>query len=190
MTKQPFFSTSRYRAQLTALVAGMLLSALAQAAPLTSQTIQSFIDVQRELEDFDQRFPELDRRSEDVTDPAHPVSSFLPLLEEFPEAESHLEAIIEDHGFSDLEQWADIGDRVYTSMMAITFREMSPQEKAMFDEMANAPIDEDAPEYLKAQMRQMKEMNKGFQQAVKSASDADIEAVRPFLDQLDPPDHE
>ena len=190
MTKTPFFPISRVGSLIMVLVAGMLISALAHAAPLTSETIQSFIDVQQELEDFDQRFPEVDRRSEDVHDPAHPVSSFLPVLAEFPKAESYLESVIDNHGFSDLEQWAKVGDRIYTSMMAIRFQEMAPQEKAMFDEMANAPVDDDAPAYVKQRIQEMREMSKGIYQAAQDASKEDIEAVRPFVDQLDPPDED
>lgn len=172
-----------------ALLASFLISGLVHAAPLTDDQIQSLVDAQEELKALDGEFPELDRKEDELeNDPVHPISSFLPVLKDFPEAERRIENIVQKHGFDGIEQWADVGDRVYVSVMAIMMRDMTPEQQKMYDEMENSHVGDDAPDYMKAQVRKMQEQRKRMKTAVESASEEDIEAVRPFMDQLVPPE--
>lgn len=172
-----------------AIIAGFLMSAVVQAAPLTDDQIRSLLAAQEEFQSLDGEFPELERKEEELEyDPAHPVSSILPVLRDLPEAKRRIEGIVRKHGFDNLEHYAEIGDRVYVSVMAIGMRDMSPEEKKMYEEMANAHVGDDAPDYMKAQVQKMQEQRKRMETAVESASDEDIAAVRPFMDQLSPRD--
>ena len=174
----------RFQSAIFALIAGLLLTPLAQAAPLTDRQIQAVINIQKDVAFIEQEFPELDRRAEENHDMSRPVSSFLPLLDEYPKAQSRLEDVVEKHGLDSIEQWASVADRVYTSLMAIIIRDMSPQEKQMYEQMVNAQAADDAPEYMKAHMAKMKKEMQNMKTAAEQATEEDIQAVRPFLDQL------
>ena len=96
-----------------------------------------------------------------------------------------LEGIVQEHGFSDLQQWSRTGDRIFRAWMAIEMQEQEPQAQreiaAAMAEIDNSPHMTDAE---KAQMRAMMEGALSAMESAGSAPQEDLDAIRPHLDEL------
>lgn len=96
-----------------------------------------------------------------------------------------LEDIVQDHGFGDLQQWSQTGDRIFRAWMAIEMQEQAPQaQKEIADAMAEIENSPHMNETQKAQMRAMMEGALGAMKSASKAPPADLEAIRPHLDEL------
>ncbi|WP_286221475.1 hypothetical protein [Marinobacter apostichopi] len=96
-----------------------------------------------------------------------------------------LEDIVQEHGFSDLQQWSQTGDRIFQAWMAIELQEQNPQaQQEIAEAMAEIENSPHMTETQKAQMRAMMEGAMGAMESAKNAPPADIEAIRPHLDEL------
>ena len=168
----------------------LLAAGFAQAERLTSTQIQSFLDTRAALAGFDDRYPGFQHASQEMRDMARPMSSSLPVLEKFPEARKHLTETVTEHGFQDIEEWAKVGDRIFLAQIAISMQDMSAEERTMADEMMRADYGEDLPEPMKERAREMAAEAREMRPAVESVPPEDIEAVRPFMSQLDPEEYE
>lgn len=167
------------------LIASLLFTGLAQAAPLTEDQVQSFIDSMRDTEKLDEEYPALEDELEaDDQDMTRPISSSMGVLDKYPEVRGRLEEIVEEHGFDDIEQWASVGDRVIVSMMAISVEQMPPEQRQMIESMANPDIDPDAHEAVQQGMSEMAKNMRDMLAAADTASREDMEAVRPYIGQL------
>lgn len=175
---------------LIAVVAGFLLSGLAQAAPLTDDQIRSFINSMDDTEKLGDEYPELDREDDDpAEDITRPLTSSLHELDDHPEARGKLEDIVQDHGFDSIREWADVGDRIFVAMMALDFQEMPKEQREM---MRNTPAPDMSDEMYanmgeaqKAAIQRMAQAMRGAMEAAENAPKEDVEAVRPFRDELD-----
>lgn len=169
----------------TAILFGLMFSGLTQAASLTEDQVQSFIDSMHDTEKLREEFPELDTEMEpENQDMSRPISSSLSTLDDVPEARDRLEEIVEDHGFDNIEQWADIGDRVFIATMAISIQDMPPEQRKMVESMANPDIDPEAHEATQRGMNEMASKMREMLAAADHASPEDIETVRPHVDQF------
>ncbi|MFL1484091.1 hypothetical protein [Marinobacter sp. LN3S78] len=169
----------------TAVLFGLMLSGLAQAASLTEDQVQSFIDSMHDTEKLREEFPELDTEMEPENhDMGRPISSSLSTLDDSPEARDRLEEIVEDHGFDNIEQWADVGDRVFIATMAISIQDMPPEQRKMVESMANPDIDPEAHEATQRGMNEMARNMRNMLAAADRASQEDIKVVRPYVDQF------
>jgi len=98
---------------------------------------------------------------------------------------NRLEDIVQDHGFSDLQQWSRTGDRIFRAWMAIEMQEQAPQaQREIADALAEIENSPHMTETQKAQMRAMMEGAMGAMESAKNAPPADLEAIRPHLDEL------
>ncbi|MBW4935236.1 hypothetical protein KZO34_11260 [Marinobacter sp. F4206] len=172
------------------LVAFLTLASLpAQARDLSEQTIRAFVDTMKAAEDLEPDFEALgDELAADgesgMPDFAHIFSDTLARMEGQP-AYLRLEDIAREHGFSDLEDWSNTGDRIYNAWMAIELEQQNPDAQ---QEITSALVEiENSPHLTEAQKAQMRAMMENAMNAMESAKDApreDIEAVRPHLDIL------
>lgn len=171
------------------MLANLLAAGITQAEPLTEDKIQSFIDAQESLPDFDAKYPGLDAATDELLDMARPVSSAMPALQQFPEVRKNLEETVTKHGFDSIEEWAEVGDRVYLAQFAISMQDMSAEERAMSEQMMSADHLEEMPEHMRERMRAMAAQSRQMMAAVENVPQEDIEKVRPFMSQLDPEEY-
>lgn len=171
------------------ILANLLAAGITQAEPLTDDKIQSFIDAQGSLPDFDAKYPGLEAATEELLDMARPVSSVMPALQQFPEVRKNLEDAVTKHGFDSIEEWAEVGDRVYLAQFAISMQGMSAEERAMSEQMMSAENIEEMPEHMREEMRAMAAQVRQMKAAVENVPQEDIEKVRPFMSQLDPEEY-
>ncbi|MFC4257650.1 hypothetical protein ACFOZ5_01255 [Marinobacter lacisalsi] len=175
---------------LLAVIASLSLTGMVQADPLSSGQIQSFLDTRADLEGFDDNYPGLEKASDQQRDMTRPMSSALPALDEFPDARDELEAIVGKHGFDSIEEWAHVGDRVFMAQIAISMQDMSAEERAMSEAMMSSDYGEDMPAPMRERAREMAKQGKTMMDAAKNVPEEDMEAVRPFMGELDPEEYE
>ncbi|TYC55364.1 hypothetical protein FMN52_16955 [Marinobacter sp. BW6] len=174
---------------ITLLTLLALFSAGTQAQSLSDQTISSFIDSLKAAERLGSEFEDLGDEMDSPNDGSMPDFSSM-LSDSLSELEGHqaygqLEDLVQDHGFSNLEEWASTGDRIIQAWMAI---EMEQQNPAARQEMNAAMAEiENSPHMTaeqKAQMRAMMQSAMGAMETASNAPPADVEAVRPHVEAL------
>lgn len=168
------------------ILATLLLTGVAQAEPLTADKIQALIDTRESLDGFEDNYPGLEKASDELRDMTRPMTSALPALEQFPEAQNRLREVVEEHGFDDIKEWAEVGDRVFLAQIAISVEDMSAEERAMSDEMMSPDYGEDMPEHMRERFQRMATQARQLRAAAESVPQEDIEQVRAFMSQLDP----
>ncbi|MEQ5835767.1 hypothetical protein [Marinobacter sp. NFXS9] len=172
-------------ASIFLIFASLFLTGMAQAAPLTDEKVQSFIDTKEELRSFSDAYPGLEEASDKERDMTRPFSSVLGSLDAYPGARGELEAIVEKHGFDSVEEWAKTGDRIVMAELAINYKDMTEDNRAMMDRMMSAGNNQN----VSAQALQMARQAKAQMKAIDTVPDEDIQAVRPFMKQLDPEEY-
>lgn len=175
---------------LAALVAGLLLSSLAQAAPLTEDQIQAFINTMNDTEELRAEFELAPRDAERKEDLIQPLTSSLDELENHPKLRDGLKDSAQKHGFESLRQFAEVGDRILLAVMAINFRNMPAEDREMMEAMAYPGAGTGLSDTQKAEMKEMAELTQATMRAAESAPEEDQEAVRPYLDQVEAVDEE
>lgn len=173
---------------LTAILAALLsLAAFAAHAqePLTDAKIRALITTIEKSQDMASEFEELNElASEREVDMSRLFSSSVEQMEGREEY-GILEDMVQNHGFSNLKEWAKTGDRVFAAWMAI---EMGSESAGLAAEMqeALAEIDNnpDMSEQQKAQMRAMMAPAMSMSDAASNVPQQDMEAVRPHIGAL------
>jgi len=180
----PRINIHRKSLQLSMVFTLCLLVMPAMAANLKSSTIESFLashqDVTNVLEQTAgnqaTEFSDEDDWNMDFT------SAYSGLAEELsnhPPTFRKVSDVVERHGFANLEQWSQIGDRIYTAYMAINMEGQPAVEPgAMENYMASL---EGLPEADLQNIRTMMESAVGSSEKARNAPVQDIEAVRPYL---------
>lgn len=173
-----------YRQLATVLALTLsLVSFSAQAEKLTDNTIRSFITTLEEAQSLELK--ELnDKEDTEAVDMSRIFSSSVENLKG-KEAYGRLERLVKNNGFSNLNQWAATGDRIYGAWMAIEMEGQSPGfNQEMQKALADLENDPHMSDQQKAQMRSVMETAAGTIQMASQAPSADIEAVRPHLKAL------
>lgn len=162
------------------------------AEALTDSQVQSFLAslsaaqaLEPELEAIQDEMEANAREADsEAPDFAHIFSNTVRNMEGQPVYEQ-LEDIVQEHGFSDLQQWGLTGDRIFRAWMAIELQEQNPQaQQEIAEAMAEIENSPHMTETQKAQMRAMMEGAMGAMESARNAPPADIEAIRPHLDEL------
>ncbi|AHI29549.1 hypothetical protein [Marinobacter similis] len=159
----------------------------ASAEALTESRIQSFIASLTAAEALE---PELEALTDEMeADKEAPDFSrlFSDIVQQMKgrPVYSRLEDIAQDHGFSNMEEWSTTGDRIFRAWMAIELQEQNPQaQREIAEAMAEIENSPHMTETQKAQMRAMMEGAMGAMESAKNAPPADVEAIRPHLDEL------
>lgn len=171
-----------------------LLAFTAQAKDLSDSTIRAFIATMNDAQALQDEFEDTegwpDPESEDMASMPDMTRLFSSSVEQMEDTPAHdkFEAVVEKHGFDNLESWASVGDRVFAAMMAIDMRSEGADPGAS-QEMAEAMAEiENNPNMTEQQKAQMRAMMGAALSITKMADDvpaADIEAIRPHLKALE-----
>lgn len=182
----PQYHCSHYR--LLAVVLAFMLSLAsvnAHAEALTDNKIRAFMETLENAQamepDFEQMNDSQDSESPDFS------KIFSSSIKELKGEDSYdrLEAMVQNHGFKTLNEWATTGDRIYSAWIAIEMADQSPALRAELQSaMAEIESNPNMTAQQKAQMRAAMEAGLGFTQQAGEVSTADIEAVKPHLEAL------
>lgn len=176
-------------APVIVMLAVMLTSWPAFAAPLSSQQISGFISSLEELSTMEDEFTRLTGDLDDDADELPPdftaiISDAVNRFRGHPNYEL-LEDVVERHGFESAEQWGRTGDRVIRAYMTIQIEAHRTEvEKEMADALADLDNNPHITPEQKAQMKAMMENALVAMEQASQAPEEDIRAVRPFVDQL------
>lgn len=172
--------------QLVWAVALYFVVAPSQASTLTDSTIESFMaslqDMQAIFEDSGEDSPDEELADDDDMDFTSVYSGMVEELSNHPPTQRKVSAIAKRHGFESLAEWARSGDRIYTAYMAINMEgQPAMEESAMENYMASL---EHMPEEEKNNIRRMMGSAIKSNESIRNAPTEDIEAVRPYLDEI------
>lgn len=164
-----------------------LAIAPAQAEALTGKTIKSFMaslqDMEAVFEDSGEDVPDEEFEDDDMAiDFTRIYSGMVEEVSKHPPTQRKISAVAKRHGFGNLDEWARTGDRIYTAYMAITM-EGQPvmDESEMEGYMASL---KQLPEEERNNIRMMMEGAIESNKAARNAPREDIEAVRPYVDEI------
>lgn len=164
-----------------------LLSFGAHAEQLTDNTIRSFIQSLEAAQAMGPEFEEFTNEQENINklpDLSRIFSSSVEAAEGH-KAYGQMEDLAQDHGFKNIDEWANTGDRIYSAWLTI---EMGDESAGFQQEMSGAMAEiENNPNMSaeqKAQMRAAMQAAMGITQQANNAPAADIEAVKPHLNAL------
>ncbi|PHQ25162.1 hypothetical protein CLH62_12505 [Marinobacter guineae] len=174
--------------QLSLAITLCLLVVPTHASTLKSSTIESFIaslqDMRAIFDDsaeneLAEEFTDNDDWNMDLT---RVYSDMVEELGNHPPTQRKVSAVAERHGFESLEQWGQIGDRIFTAYMAINMEGQPAMDTgAMENYMASI---ENLPEADKQNIRTMMEGAVQSNEVVRNAPVRDIEAVRPYIAEI------
>ncbi|MCK7544616.1 hypothetical protein MLC59_10595 [Marinobacter bryozoorum] len=167
-------------------ILSLIVPALVQAAPLTEQRVQSFIETMEDTESLEDEFPELAEMDDnEVEDMSQIFTSSVQKLDKHPEALERLNELTQQYGFSNARDWADTGDRIFSAMMAINLQEMPANQRARMEQQSSPEnMPRNLSEAQKAEIQQMFSAMQSMLKAAENAPQSDIDAVRPHMDQL------
>lgn len=158
------------------------------AAPLTADQAARFVASLPDAQALENEFGTEALKNQDLESFLGDDGTFLPytrglaiLRQEAPEGVRKLGGIVSRHGFSSVESWAQVGDRVLQAYAAVKMGENMPQD-AMAGMTAMGP---EMLAQLPPQVRSQVEASMKMMNAFKEVSDADKAAVAPVVSQLD-----
>lgn len=170
-------------------LAATFFSASAYGASLTDAQVRNFVSSWSDVQVlFDEEYDEEDVYDGDDDDyefsPSTMISEGLAEIRGKPVYRS-LQRLVRQHGFSGVDDWASVGDRVMRAALALNLEGHAP---VMDDEMAQAMREIQENPHLSEEMKQ--DMIQAMQDSVammaefEDAPEADKNAVRPYLDEL------
>ncbi|MDY6841278.1 MAG: hypothetical protein SV429_07220 [Pseudomonadota bacterium] len=189
---RPIITHCNYR-QLSLVLTLCLLVLPAHADTLKSSTIESFL---ASLQDMESIFYELeenepkaeladDAESDDEVWSMDFTRMYSRLAEEMsknPPVQRKLNAVAERHGFENLEQWGQTGDRIYTAYMAINMEGQPAMDmEAMENYMGSM---EALPDADRQEIRTRMEAIVKSNEVIRNVPTRDIEAVRPYVTEI------
>lgn len=159
------------------LVAVAAMAGFATAQALDDATIDQWLGSMSELQEWAAVQDDLD---DDFESPDHIDDlDFEAMLADTAREHEEIQTIIRRHGYSDEDEWAGVGGRIFRAMMASEMRMTPEQEREM--ESALREIDEhpQLSDEQKARMRQQIEQQvEAFAGLFEDVPDDDIEAVQ------------
>ncbi|MBT8400262.1 MAG: hypothetical protein KJO98_07285 [Rhodothermia bacterium] len=181
------------RTLLTTAVLTVLLSSagLAQEGPpLSDDRINGFIASIVALEEWGENHEEEVDALEDVFDgdAMGDISNPFAAATRMIEAQSwsgEVVDIVQDHGFSGLEDWARTGNRIFMAFMAVQMDVNKVDMEAGLAEALKQIENSDMTEDQKAQTRQMLMGANQMASIYANVPQADKKAVAPFLEKLE-----
>jgi hypothetical protein len=162
----------------------------AHAETLTDDKIRSFISSLEALQGMEDEYDELpDGLATEEGDTGMPDMSriFSSSVEQMKghDMYNQLSDVVQQHGFSNPQQWGETGDRIFHAWSAL---EMGQQSGQINQEMAKAMEEiNNNPNMSEAQKQQMRKMMGGAMSMMDnaaSAPEADKRAVQPHMDAL------
>ena len=160
------------------------------ASPLTSDNIEHFMKAMKPLQQLSRKY-DLEKETKGSVDD-FATKEFAPMSRSLDKIKDHkaydeFTDIILDAGFSSVDQWANVGDRVMKSYISLRMkREMTPEQ---IQEIKKSMAEIENNAYLSAEMK--KQFMANLQRTMAMVNDisnsdkADQEALEPYLPKLD-----
>lgn len=166
-----------------ALVLYLGFAYIAQAKPLTAQQVEQFIVSMPELTAIGEKH---NKNKHHNIDPSQPLSSSLKQMDRQGPEYADLTQLASRHGFSSVEQWADIGDRTIKAYLIATSGLSRDAVEAGYQQ-GITNINKDPALNAAQKEAILTRMAKSHQRNMdaRQASEQDLPAVRPHMTVLD-----
>lgn len=175
----------KWMARMGAVLAMLAMAAVAASTPLSEAEVQRFIASLPEIEQLSAEEQDAGWLDEaDGLDFERPLSGSIHALRGRA-MYGQLDAVAAKHGFSGLEHWARVGDKVFKAFLALEMEQQRPQLQAQAAEQLREI--EQNPHLTPEQREQLKHMlssSMQFMESLAQAPASDMEAVRPHLAEL------
>ena len=151
------------------------------AEPLTNDIIERWISSQKELSAWGDEHNEQLNFDDNEGFPSSAAEMLAPV--KTAGLYSELKGIVSKYGFDNPDKWADASVRIIGAMGAIEIGDsmQGVDIQAQISEIQNA---EGMSPAQKQQMIQMMQQSMGMMEQMASASDADIAAVKPYMNKI------
>ena len=165
---------------ISIMVVSLLLAKFAWAqnpAPLTTDVVERFIASMQDMQEINKKYQDIGILSQDLSNTAEILQNH--------EAYNEVATVINNHGFTDINLWATVGNQV---MKAYAANKMGEEMPAMDEQMQKAAEEIQRSNMTDTQKQQMMEMLLSSQQMIGTFSDvpeADKAAVLPYLLSID-----
>ena len=163
---------------LMPLLALLLLSTAGHARNLDADTIDRWAASMEEFKGWDDRSLDEDEDIDmdmNMEDPLDFETSMARAARENPE----MRRIIRRHGFSNGDEWANVGSRIMRAYSAIMMDQEAPEmDREMQQQMRELENNPNISEQQKAMIRQQMQAAQGMMQQMSDAPAEDIQAVR------------
>ncbi|SFR51497.1 hypothetical protein SAMN05216203_1048 [Marinobacter daqiaonensis] len=189
LSHRPFILPRLLTRAAIAVIAILVMAGTAQAESLTDSKIRSFIDSLESAQALGDEYPELEQDmadDNDMPDLTRLFSSSLAKLDRNPQIRGKLKNIVVDHGFDSLESWGRTGDRIYAALVALEMGgQAAKSAREMEQALAEVENNPNISDAQKAEMRQRMSAAMSGMEAAQNVPEADKQAVRPFVDELE-----
>lgn len=160
---------------------------------LTTQQAGQWLDSMQSLDSWSEAHPkeiELLRQRTQEQAKSHPKTKNMPSFVDSisavkgTEVEPQLNALLSQHGFSNIDQWATVGDRVMAAYMELSMdgRDIKGDMEKQLQQIKNNPsIPQQQKQMLEQQMQQMLKM---FENRRKASAE-DVAAIKPIASRFD-----
>lgn len=177
---------------LSAFFLGSLLFAVASASSLTDVQVRNFVaswsqvtQLFDEYDDDDEFMDEYDDDGDDELFSAVSMISDMVRAMEGDPAYAQAEAIVRQHGFSSIDEWGSVGDRVMKAAFALSMGDFGlaaedRMEESMQEIEQNPHLTDEHKQEILRSMREAAAMRA----EVAAAPEADKAAVQPYLDDI------
>lgn len=158
-------------------------ASLAYADPLTSQQVERFIAAMPELVALGEKYQDAGQRN---IDPARPLTSSLAHMQGKGPEYTDISKLAARHGFSSVEQFADVGDRIMLAYMSSSTTQ-SPEEIEALYQQGVANVKKDSALSAEQKERILGGMAKSHQSSLEAgkAAEQDLAALRPHMAELE-----
>ena len=176
---------------LSAFFLGSLLFAVASASSLTDAQVRNFVASWSQVaqliddDDDDEFMDEYDDDEDDEFFSAvSMISDMLRVMEDDP-VYADVEAIARQHGFSSIDEWGSVGDRVMRAAFALSMGDFGlaaedRMEQSMHEIEQNPHLTDEHKQEILRSMREAAAMRA----EVAAAPEADKAVVQPYLDDI------
>ncbi len=163
----------------------------AWGASLTDADVENFISSLKEIQVLGQQYDDLDNLddefspgAEEMKMPENPMSDSLERIRGH-EIYGRIQNVVRDHGFTDAEQWANVGDRVFKAYISLDLEgEMPAMRAEMEDALQEIEENPHMSDQQKTQMKQMIENVMSSMEEMTDAPEEDMAVVEGHMDEL------
>lgn len=186
-----------------ALLSSFATASLAQTTkPLTASEIKGFLNSLDDVEKLSKKYGDTQKENERAIAEAQkslatggpspelmkraasPLTTSLPMIRE-SEGLDEMRATIRKHGFSSVEEWADVGDRSFRAYAATKMEAEMPEMNAKMKEARESLKKSGLPPAQQEAMLKMMGAGTELMKAYEDVPAADKVAIKPFLKQIE-----
>ena len=166
---------------VVAVVMSLAFSGMAVAAGITAKQVENYMASMPELELIGDKYPQ----PQDI-DRYRPLGSALELMEKKSEAYNELSALAKKHDFSNVKQWADVGDRVMQAYLILSSNLSLEEVQAGYQVgVDNINKDSKLSDENKRKILAGMEKTHNRNMQMRKQAEPDLAVVKPYLGQLD-----